>query len=70
MEEAELTSWHFVSSPFSLDLSHSKRHLVPGTPFLLQVSSGGGGGEAGWVLVRRAQGLSDQSSLPALPPPT
>lgn len=36
MEEAELTSWHFVSSPFSLDLSHSKRHLVPGTPFLLQ----------------------------------
>lgn len=70
MEEAELTSWHFVSSPFSLDLSHSKRHLVPGTPYLLQVSSGSGGVVVGWVLVRRVQGLSDHSPLPALPPPT
>lgn len=36
MEEAELTSWRFVSSAFSLDLSRTKQHLVPGTHFLLQ----------------------------------
>uniref|UniRef100_A0A8C6QXL9 C4a anaphylatoxin n=1 Tax=Nannospalax galili TaxID=1026970 RepID=A0A8C6QXL9_NANGA len=36
MEEAELTSWRFVSSSFSLDLSSTKRHLVPGAYFLLE----------------------------------
>ena len=36
MEEAELTSWRFVSSAFSLDLIRTKRHLVPGAHFLLQ----------------------------------
>ena len=43
MEEAELTSWRFVSSAFSLDLSRTKQHLVPGAPFLLQVPLGGAG---------------------------
>lgn len=42
MEETELTSSHFVSSPFSLDLSKTKQQLIPGVPFLLQVSSGRG----------------------------
>lgn len=42
MEEAELTSWRFVLSPFSLDLSKTKQQLIPGVPFLLQVSSGRG----------------------------
>ncbi|CAI9168564.1 unnamed protein product [Rangifer tarandus platyrhynchus] len=36
LEEAELTSWRFVSSPFSLDLSKTKQQLIPGVPFLLQ----------------------------------
>ncbi|XP_038624132.1 complement C4-like [Tachyglossus aculeatus] len=36
LEEAELTSLRFVSSPWSLDLGATKRHLVPGTAFLLQ----------------------------------
>ncbi|XP_075835588.1 complement C4 isoform X1 [Microtus pennsylvanicus] len=36
MEEAELTSWRFVSSAFSLDLSNTKQHLVPGAHFVLQ----------------------------------
>ena len=51
MEEAELTSWRFVSSPFSLDLSKTKQQLIPGVPFLLQVSSGRGrmsSGHWGW----------------------
>nr|XP_020752836.1 complement C4-A-like [Odocoileus virginianus texanus] len=36
LEEAELMSWRFVSSPFSLDLSKTKQQLIPGVPFLLQ----------------------------------
>ncbi|MXQ99245.1 hypothetical protein E5288_WYG005385 [Bos mutus] len=36
IEEAELTSWRFVLSPFSLDLSKTKQQLIPGVPFLLQ----------------------------------
>lgn len=54
MEEAELTSWRFVSSPFSLDLSRTKRHLVPGAQFSLQVSSArAGGGRSVLVLEGR-----------------
>lgn len=51
MEEAELTSWRFVSSALSLDLSHTKQHLVPGAPFLLQ------------ALVREISG-SEASAVP------
>ncbi|KAM5262478.1 complement C4-A-like isoform 2-T2 [Ctenodactylus gundi] len=51
MEEVELTSWRFVSSAFSVDLSNTKRHLVPGALFLLQ------------ALVREMSG-SPASSIP------
>uniref|UniRef100_A0A8C2V9F5 Complement C4-A n=1 Tax=Chinchilla lanigera TaxID=34839 RepID=A0A8C2V9F5_CHILA len=51
IEEAELTSWRFVPSSFSLDLSNTKRHLVPGAPFVLQ------------ALVREASG-SPASGVP------
>ena len=75
MEEAELTSWRFVSSPFSLDLSKTKQQLIPGVPFLLQVSSGrgrmssgaGGGGQegekAGWSLGTRSLGQERQREV-------
>ncbi|XP_051852199.1 complement C4-like [Antechinus flavipes] len=36
LEEAELTSLRFVSSPFSVDLSSTQQYFIPGTPFLLQ----------------------------------
>ena len=67
MEEAELTSWRFVSSPFSLDLSKTKQQLIPGVPFLLQVSSGMGrmsSGHWGWWAGRGCVSLTALFPLP------
>lgn len=65
MEEAELTSWHFVSSPFSLDLSHTKRHLVPGAPFMLQaLARDMSGSPASGIPVKVSATLSSPGSAP------
>uniref|UniRef100_A0A671E4A6 Uncharacterized protein n=1 Tax=Rhinolophus ferrumequinum TaxID=59479 RepID=A0A671E4A6_RHIFE len=67
MEEAELTSWRFVSSPFSLDLSHTKRHLVPGAPFLLQaLARDMSGSPASGIPVKVAATLSSPGSAPEI----
>ncbi|XP_036891496.1 complement C4-A [Sturnira hondurensis] len=68
MEEAELTSWRFVSSPFSLDLSRTKRHLVPGTPFLLQaLVRDMSGSPASHIPVKVSATFFPGSASPAIP---
>ncbi|XP_058162498.1 complement C4-A [Dasypus novemcinctus] len=65
LEEAELTSWRFMSSPFSLDLSNTKRHLVPGAPFLLQaLVRDMSGSPASGVPVKVAAAVSSPGSAP------
>ncbi|XP_041628708.1 complement C4-A-like [Vulpes vulpes] len=67
MEEAELTSWRFVSSPFSLDLSNTKRHFVPGAPFLLQaLVRDVSGSPASGIPVKVSATLSSARSAPRI----
>ncbi|KYO40443.1 complement C5 [Alligator mississippiensis] len=68
MEEAELNSVRFVTSPWTVDLSGTERHFVPGAPFpVLARVTQADGSPAPRVPVRITAEVIGDASPPPLP---